>query len=204
MKTASRSLALNVSILFALSTHAQNTIQFNSVTNTEEGAIRLSWASNSNEVYQVQCADALATNDDGSTTWSVLYDNYPSHGTNTFWLDTGNYVSTPAIVHPKYSPMRFYRILSEGTNDGESPFIAITSPTNGSVLADQVTISVTTTSSYPIVNVKLFVDGQEMKPSLDGTNLSSAPASGQTVRIRFLRRLKLFPEPQGHAAFLRC
>jgi hypothetical protein len=169
MKTT-KALTLVLFLIVDLSAHGQNTIRFNDVKVTEERAIRLSWASNSNEVYQVQCADALATNDDGSTTWSVLYDHYPSHGTNTFWLDTGNYGADTIIPHPKYSPMRFYRVFNEGTNCGESPFVVVTSPTNGSILSGQVTVSVTATSSYPIVSIKLFVDGQAMNPTLDGTN----------------------------------
>lgn len=38
------------------------------------------------------------------------------------------------------------------------------------MLSDVITVSVATTSSYPLVTTKLFVDGQEMWPSQDGTN----------------------------------
>ena len=41
----------------------------------------------------------------------MLYDSYPSQGTNTFWLDTGNYLKVPPILHPAKAPMRFYRIV---------------------------------------------------------------------------------------------
>ena len=61
---------------------------------------------------RIQYADALATNAGGSTTWQTLYDAYPSQGTNTFIGDFGNYYADPIIPHPKYSPMRFYRILA--------------------------------------------------------------------------------------------
>jgi hypothetical protein len=161
-----------ITLYFLVSRSAlgQNTIQFNAVNATEEGAIRLSWVSNSNEVYQIQCADTLIDTNTGLTPWRVLYDQYPSQGTNTFWLDTGNYDADTIIPHPKYSPMRFYRILSEGTNDGEIPSVVVTAPTNGSVLSDQITVSVTTTSSYPELKIKLFVDGQEMNDTDDGTN----------------------------------
>ena len=40
----------------------QTNLQFTGVLQTDERAIRLTWASQSNEVYQVQCADALAGN----------------------------------------------------------------------------------------------------------------------------------------------
>lgn len=158
-------LALTVNVDAQIDTN----LQFTGVHATVEKAIQVFWASQPNHVYQLQFADALATNSDGSTTWNTLYDKYPSHGTNTFILDTGDYFQTPPIGHPKYSPMRFYRIVDEGTNSGLSPTVTITSPTNGDVLSDVVTISVTASSSYPVLNTKLFVDGEEMNPGDNGT-----------------------------------
>jgi len=157
-------------LVLALATNAfaQTNLQFTGINATVENAIQMYWASQSNHIYQVQYANALATNSDGSTAWQTLYDNYPSHGTNTFILDTGDYFQTPPIPHPKYSPMRFYRLLDEGTNSGLSPTVTITSPTNGNVLSDVVTVSVAASSTYPIVNTKLYVDGQEMNPGDDG------------------------------------
>jgi len=204
MKIA-KSLAIIVSMLAALGAQGQNTIQFNSVTNTEEGAIRLSWASNSNEVYQIQCTDTLIDTNSGLTPWQVLCDNYPSHGTNTFWLDTGNYGADTPIVHPKYSPMRFYRILSEGTNSGEAPIVTVTSPTNGSVLSGQATISVTKISSYPNVSIELFVDGQRMKPTLDGTNFvinTCEWPNGPHTLFATAKALSGFPGPIGSLGIL--
>src|ERR1035441_8471275 len=103
-------------LVLALATNvfAQTNLQFIAATSTDEQAIRLTWASTNHEVYQIQYANALATNANGSTAWQLLYDDYPSQGTNTFWLDTGNYNLAPAILHPKYAPLRFYRILDEG------------------------------------------------------------------------------------------
>ena len=92
----------------------QTNLQLTGVVQTPEQAIQLTWTSTNSELYQIQYANALATNSDGSTAWQVLYDNFPSQGTNTFWLDTGNYNLSPQILHPKYMPMRFYRILDEG------------------------------------------------------------------------------------------
>jgi hypothetical protein len=92
----------------------QTNLQFTGVTSTDEQAIQLNWTSTNGELYQVQYANALATNSDGSTAWQVLYDSYPSQGTNTFIGDFGNYNVAPQITHPKYNPMRFYRILDEG------------------------------------------------------------------------------------------
>jgi len=144
----------------------QNTPQFTGVSATDEGAIRLSWASNTNEVYQIQCADALAGNADGSTAWQTLYDDYPSQGTNTFWLDTGNYNLAPAILHPKIMPMRFYRILDKGADTlSDEPNVSVTAPTNGSAATGELTITVVAATDQPVISgTKLYVDGQEMRP----------------------------------------
>jgi hypothetical protein len=167
---ATAALVIAVSQLFAAEAFAQNPLQFTFANKTEEGAIRLSWSSNTNEVYRIDYADELATNDDGTTTWNTLYSHYPSHGTNTFWLDAGNYDLDPQVPHPKYGSMRFYRIAVEGTNDGPNPLVQITSTTSNAVLSGRVTISVTVTSTMPVNSTKLYVDGQEMWPSANGSN----------------------------------
>ncbi len=149
---------------------SQNALQFTGVSVTPENAIRLSWASNTNEVYEIDYADQLAGNDDGSTAWLPLYNDYPSHGTNTFWLDTGNYNLAPTIPHPKNSPMRFYQIAFQGTNTGPNPAIVITSPANGAIISSNITVTVSATSGQILSKVALFVDGQEMWPSADGSN----------------------------------
>jgi hypothetical protein len=150
--------------------YAQTTLQFTSISATEEGAIRLAWQSESNTVYRVDYADHLVDPILGYTVWQTLYDRYPSHGTNTFWLDTGNYIVTTPIPHPKYTTNRFYRIVNEGVNSGEAPSVTITSPTSGATLSGAITVSVATSTSYPVITTKLYVDGEEMYPSDDGTN----------------------------------
>lgn len=154
-------------------TNAQNTIQFTDVKSTSEKAIQLYWESTNGELYQIQYASALATNDDGSTAWQVLFDTYPSHGTNTFIGDFGNYDIDPAVPHPKYAPMRFYRVVDLGADNDivDVPVVTITSPTDGSVLTGEITVSVTAScNNLPIVTTKLYVDGQEMNQSDDGAN----------------------------------
>lgn len=149
---------------------AQNTLQFTGVSATSEKAIQLHWASNSNEVYEIDEADALAGNPDGTTLWIKLYDNYPSHGTNTFIGDFGNYFNAPAILHPSQMPMRFYRAVMTGVNNGSNPTITITSPTNGATVSGNLTVTVSASSDQPIVRTLLYVDGQEMPASDDGSN----------------------------------
>jgi hypothetical protein len=129
-------------------TYAQNTLQFTSVNTTPEKAVQLHWASNSNEVYEIDYADSLIDTNTGTITWNKLYDNYPSQGSNTFWLDTGNY--NAGVAHPKNSPMRFYRAVMTATNTSASnPTVSITSVTNGDVVSGDVTVSVSTSSSDP-------------------------------------------------------
>jgi hypothetical protein len=180
MKTITKKLFGSFSItalvvLLAGLANAQTSLQFTGISTTDEGNILLTWSSVSYEVYQIQCADALNTNADGSTTWNELYSDYPSQGTNTFWLDTGNYFNVPTILSPKYMPMRFYRIVDKGPDEliGNEPTVSIISPTSGSVVSGLLTITVTATNAsteqgnvYP----KLYVDGQVMWPSMDGSN----------------------------------
>jgi hypothetical protein len=163
-------IGLSLLAVFVGRGFCQNALQFTGVNATPEKAMQLHWASNTNEVYEIDYADQLAGNDDGSTAWFPLYQDYPSHGTNTFWLDTGNYNLDPAIQHPKNSPMRFYRIALQGTNTGSNPTITITSPTNGTVVSSNITVTVSASSDQILDRVALYVDGQEMWPSDNGSN----------------------------------
>jgi hypothetical protein len=149
----------------------QNNLQFTGVKATSEKAIQLYWASNTNEVYEVDYADQLAGNSDGSTAWNKLYEDYPSQGTNTFIADAGNYDITPQIPHPKSSPMRFYRImLVEGNTIAANPTVSILSVTNGASLSSDVTISVAASTGDVLTDVKLFIDGEEQWSSVGNTN----------------------------------
>ena len=159
-------LALTINVF------AQNALHFTGVNATPENAIQLHWASKTNEVYEIDEANALIDTNTGRITWNKLYDDYPSQGTNTFWLDTGDYFSSsPPILRPKDSPMRFYRVVMTGTNtSGNNPTVAITFPANGAVLSSNATITVSASSSQVLVDTILYVDGQEMPESDDGSN----------------------------------
>ena len=177
MKTITRKLFRSFSNLIALAVfsaglaNAQNAIQFTRVNAEPDNSIQLHWTSNTNEYYEIDYANALATNSDGSTAWNMLYDDYPSQGTNTLWLDAGNFNTTPIVPNPNASQMRFYRIRVEGTNTtGDGLSVAIASLTNGAVLSGNVTVSVVASSSNLLSSPLLYLDGKEMNPSLDGTN----------------------------------
>ena len=145
---------------------------FTSISVTDEGAMHIAWSSVSNEIYEIDEADALINTNTGSITWNELYNNYPSQGTNTFWLDTGNYFDVPAILHPKDMPMRFYRIVDKGPDTtSDEPTVAITSPTNATTVSGELTITVAAETDQPVLTgTKLYVDGQEMLSPDSSTN----------------------------------
>lgn len=165
--------ALELALATSAFAQINTNLQFTAATSTDEQAIRLTWASTNGELYQIQFANALATNSDGSTAWQILYDQYPSQGTNTFWLDTGNYNLAPVVVHPKNSALRFYRILDEGQDSVvfDEPSVSITSPTSGTAATGELTITVVATTDQPVISgTKLYVDGQEMQMADSTTN----------------------------------
>jgi hypothetical protein len=73
-----------IAAIVTLATMADAQLQFTGISATEEGAIRLSWQSETNAIYRVDYADQLMDPDLGYTVWNTLYDQYPSQGTNTF------------------------------------------------------------------------------------------------------------------------
>jgi len=148
----------------------QNTLHFTGVNATAENAMQLHWASNTNEIYEIDEADALVDTNTGSITWNTLYENYPSQGTNTLWLDTGNYFTDPEILHPSKMPMRLYRVTLTGTNTLSAPSVSITSLTNGFDASGDITVTVTANSVQYFLSTKLYVDGQEMNVPDTSTN----------------------------------
>jgi hypothetical protein len=166
-----RRLGLGTIFGLSLITSAHAQLQFTDAKVTQEGAVKLSWQSESNAVYQVEYADQLLDVSLGGPAWQTLYDEYPSHGTNTFIADAGNYDITPAIPHPKLSPMRFYRVmLTEANTASSNPTVAITSPTNGATLSGDITVRVFSSSSDILSELKLYVDGELQWSSADETN----------------------------------
>ena len=150
----------------------QTNLQFTGISVTDEGAMHIAWSSTNHEVYEVDEADALIDTNTGSITWNKLYDQYPSQGTNTFWLDTGNYNLTPQIVRPQNMPMRFYRVVDLGADTtSDEPSVSITSPTNSTAATGELTINVVASTDQPVLTgTKLYVDGQEMRPAITTTN----------------------------------
>ena len=74
------------------------------------------WQSQPNAIYQVQYVSDLSGLVDNGVGWQTLVNNYPSQGTNTLWLDTGDCLQTPPVNHPKFDEARFYQVVCLGTN----------------------------------------------------------------------------------------
>src|ERR1017187_5514034 len=168
MKMTKPAAILTVVITLAAQANAQ--LQFTGVRATVENAIQLYWQSDSNALYEIDYADQLVDASLGGPVWTPLYTDYPSHGTNTFAADAGNYDQVPSITHPKNSPMRFYRVVLTGANTGDMPIVAISSPGNGAVASGSLTVSVNASSTQMLVDTRLYVDGEEQFAGGDGTN----------------------------------
>jgi hypothetical protein len=153
---------------FAVAHVAQGaSLQIISAKVGDDRAISIKWESESNAVYRIDYASDLVNS---NTQWQLLYEDYPSHGTNSFWMDNGDYAQEPPIKRPKDSPKRFYRIAKTGTNTAAKPFVSVTYPASNAVVSGELIVSVIATSGLPVLDHKLFVDGQEMQSSEDGTN----------------------------------
>jgi len=173
MKTLNHTIGrLTISILLVIGLNAVAQPQFTAIKVADEGAMQLYWQSEPHHLYEVDEADALVDTNTGSITWSKLYDNYPSHGTNTFIGDFGNYNLAPAIVFPKNSPVRFYRVVDKGANTAsDEPSVFITSPTSNAAVTGELTVNVMAGSDQPVISwTKLYVDGQEMQMADSTTN----------------------------------
>jgi len=162
----------------------QSALKFTTANATDEGNILLTWSSVSNEIYQIQEANALINTNGGPPTWNLLYDGYPSQGTNTLWLDTGNYNLVPQILNPKNMPMRFYRIVDEGPDSlaSDEPVVSINSPASNTSASGALTVTVVAATDQPVISgTKLYVDGQEMRPADSVTNWSSGSTNYQAA-----------------------
>ncbi|HOF71272.1 MAG TPA: DUF6345 domain-containing protein [Verrucomicrobiota bacterium] len=158
---------LAVGCVFGLSliSSAPAQLQFTDVRVNSGGAIQLYWASESNAVYRIEYASELI---DSGTIWNMLYEDYPSFGTNTYWTDAGDQNTADVVGHPRDGAMRFYRVVQTDTNDlANAPQVSILTPTNNSVLTGDITVSLSVTSSLPVNSIRLYVDGQEVGYQVD-------------------------------------
>lgn len=112
-----------------------------------------------NAFYRIDFAPNLNST---NPAWFTLEDGYPSHGTNTFWKDTGFW---QLVNKPGIDPSRFYRI-KPGTNSITPPTVTITVPSG--TLSGTVTIGVNVTSSYAVMSARLYVDGERID-EINGT-----------------------------------
>lgn len=149
---------------------ATNNLKVTAASADEHGAITLRWLSQTNGLYRIQCTPQMSE----APVWEDLYDWYPSQGTNTFWMDTGNTLVTPDINHPHDDPARFYRLVAVGTNEAAAPSLSVTSPTNNSLLTGDITLAASISSTSAVGGLRWFVDGAEFYRS-DGQSTTNAP-----------------------------
>jgi len=121
----------------------------------------LTWNSKTGAAYRVDYVPDM-NNGTNELEWFTLADGYPSHGTNTFWKDTGYWA---LVSKPGIDPTRFYRV-SEISNGPAKPTVTI-SVANGTLSA-LTAIGVTVTPEDSILGATLWVDG-EFWDTIDGS-----------------------------------
>lgn len=167
MKRISQKLAelvMGCVLALGLFRHANAQLQFTDVRATSGGAIQLYWASETNGIYRIEYASELSD----TTVWQMLYEDYPSLGTSTFWTDAGDQNTVSMVGHPMDGTMRFYRVVQTGNfNPTNAPQVSIVSPTNSSTLTGDITVSLSVTSGSPVNSVRLYVDGMEVGYQID-------------------------------------
>jgi len=184
----------------------QTNLNFNAIRSTPEGTIQISWNSTSHETYEIDEADTLTTNAQGTITWNQMDTEYPSQGTNTLWLDCGNYLSVPAILNPKYTTNRFYRIVDLGPDTtSDEPVVMITNLVNGSTVSDILTVTVAAETDQSFLTTKLYVDGQEQNDADVSTNWTdSTGITNYALNTYYLNTCEWLNGPHTIFASARC
>lgn len=145
-----------------------NEISGNTVRMLDNGAV-ISWESstNANLYYDVY----FRTNfDDPLESWFMLEQGYPSHGTNTYWKDTGYW---GLVSQPGQDPTRFYKIVG-WTNSATQPTVTISVPAGS--LSGIIPISVTISTAAAVMASRLYVDGARVD-EMDGSGTFSLDTS---------------------------
>jgi hypothetical protein len=122
-----------------------------------DGNIQLRWSSLSNAIYRIDYLEALAST---NNTWRTLWEGIPATGTNTHFLDVGNYDGDGEIPVPRNHPHRFYRVVRTGTNEITPPIVSLVGTTNNQEFSGEFTLSFSATTTNTVVGWDLYVDGQ--------------------------------------------
>ncbi|MEI7732287.1 MAG: hypothetical protein WCO56_22120 [Verrucomicrobiota bacterium] len=149
-----------LAVVAALNIYGQTTNEpvICTTTHDEAGAISLRWESETNAIYRIEYANFLET----PMNWQTLYDDYPSHGTNTLWTDAGQELYVPDIAHPRDKGWRFYRVVKINTNANLNASISFLALTNDSILSSHNWIGVSANSTSYLAGIRLFIDGHEL------------------------------------------
>jgi hypothetical protein len=136
------------------------TMPVSSITKTTNGNIRITWVSDTNDVYVAQ----YTTNLTWFNQWFVGQDNITNQGTSTTWEDAGG--SYPAPSDPSVTK-RFYRILRKDADYG-MPCVNLLSPTNGATVSGIINVGVAASDDSRISSVTLVIDGDDYATITDG------------------------------------
>jgi hypothetical protein len=142
-----------------------DTPQIIDIRPSSEDGVLIYWQSEPDAIYQVEFVP-----DPGfAGAPQVLIDDYPSHGSMTFWQDTGDHFSDPEVPHPRDEGRRFYRIARTGYNTAPAPAISITSHSTGQVVSGEIEVEVSVSTDQLLMGLRLYVDGDEYNPDRDDT-----------------------------------
>ena len=126
---------------------------------------KLRWNSEAGAVFHVLSADALTGVGPQGLQWIIREANCASKGTNAEWMDVGDPLWIPRILHPVFQPSRFYRVQKVGQATlTPPPTVTVQlSQSNGPIAGDlYATVNVTLVdTNQQLSDVKLIVDGQK-------------------------------------------
>ena len=126
--------------------------------------VKLNWNAQTGAVYQIEAADSLTTPGSQGFQWIIRETDCVSKGTNAEWMDVGTAQWIPRILHPRFQPMRFYRVQKVKQATLASPVVSLqlsqSNLINGDLYAT-VNVSFADTNQQ-MSSVGVFVDGQRL------------------------------------------
>src|SRR6266581_3941463 len=104
--------AIASAVVLTISSHttgqsAQAVIENPVVRSDDYRTTYLRWSADSGGVYQVESADALATQGMQGLRWVIRETDCAARGTNAEWADFGDVRWIPRVFHPIFQPQRF-------------------------------------------------------------------------------------------------
>lgn len=130
-------------------------------------SIQLHWQSETGAVYEIESAETLLPDENGSVRFRPREQRIVSQGTNTVWLDYGDPTTLNRTYHPSYTPHRFYRARKVAQSTNAPVSVSITSITNNATVSGDLSVQVTVNTSNQVALIRLYVDGQRVDEETD-------------------------------------